>query len=222
MSTPYLTPKNLYIFFALEIVLAGLIMLLDVFSGFVLIILGLLAIWLLHKYENNQETLFPIVVRTFDAWFKPKPEDTLTEGASIPIEKTHTPKMGGFLDSGGKTVIEQKQELYQWGSLQWAEEKTTFEIWEAACFIKNVNLIHYEDSSTARALTSEITHYVKQGLIDLAGEDGLLKISDIPRENITANSVLDRQIVEDIKDNGMSSWLPIVDKVNKKNRSDDV
>lgn len=104
----------------------------------------------------------------------------------------------------------------------WATDKTRFYIWEAACYITDVPITLYSQSDKARAMASELLYYAKEGYINLAGEDdhSRKRRTSLNRSSLEfdENTFLGRETVEKIKDNGLNSWLPIVDKINKERR----
>lgn len=104
---------------------------------------------------------------------------------------------------------------------EWAIGKSRFQIWEAACFVTDTPLTAYPKSDKARGLASEILYFAREGYIDLAGEDQHIRNRRImtgkPLIEFSEETYLGRETVEKIKaDGGLSSWLPIVESVNKQ------
>ena len=150
--------KSLYKFFALEIVLAGLIMLFDVVTGFGLIALGLFAFWVLKRYENDRSSVPNLVRRTLDAWF----DDALDQ--TVPVLTGHSKIPDGPLYEGGKTTTEiavEKDKTRAHDAVTYLKSKESIPLWQLACLMAETPM---RENPTGEA--SANLHNLKIKIID--------------------------------------------------------
>jgi len=107
--------------------------------------------------------------------------------------------------------------------LEWAQGRTRFQIWEAACYIHDLALLDYVSSDRARSTANEMMYYAQQGFINLAGETDLTRqrrvVTGRPSLQIHEQTFLSAETVQDLKERGLSSWFPIIDELNRERRS---
>ncbi|WP_092498476.1 hypothetical protein [Faunimonas pinastri] len=110
--------------------------------------------------------------------------------------------------------------LFPLSPLGWAEGKTRFRIWEAACYIEGIALGDYEKSDKAKGLCTDLAYYTGRGLLRLANEtDSQRNMRAIGMSEsvlVDKDSILDRESVLQLKDKSLRTWLPAIDKASKE------